>query len=196
MVSPSLDFCSICYSPYHTFFEQFHVGEVCKGNAVSSRSSFGKYLAFISFAQRLLGNSTSLHACLANNAWLNTWRSRKPNPPLPLHRVNFSHAIQWVLQLSTSSPHQYLRIPIRDAVDNHPNHPTLMLSRYCEHLMEDVGFGAAKVLSFAVKIFACLFHLLTYIHHRFLCCCTVSLAVSSDLLTADDKREGKEIRFP
>ena len=88
----------------------FHVGD-CEGNAVSRRSPFGKYLAFISFAHKLSGYSMSRHACFASRAWLKTWKSRNPNPPLDLHRVNLSQAIQCVLLLLSSSPHQYLRTP-------------------------------------------------------------------------------------
>ncbi|XP_034569102.1 disease resistance protein RGA5 isoform X1 [Setaria viridis] len=56
---------------------------------------------------------------------------------------------------------------IRDAVDSHPNHPTLVLSRICELLMaedenEDVRKGPD------------------------------SKEISSDLLTANDEREGKK----
>ena len=70
-----------------------HVGDTWVGKAVSSKSPLGKYLAFNNLAHRLSGNSINLQACLANNAWLNVLRSLKPKPPLPLHLVNFSHAI-------------------------------------------------------------------------------------------------------
>jgi hypothetical protein len=55
---------------------------------------FGKYLAFKTRPHNVSGHVNNLHACLANIAWLNKYKSLNPNPPFFFDLVSFSQLNQ------------------------------------------------------------------------------------------------------
>jgi hypothetical protein len=51
---------------------------------------FGKYLAFKIRPHKVSGHVNNLYACLASIAWLNKYKSLKPNPPFCFDQVSLS----------------------------------------------------------------------------------------------------------
>jgi hypothetical protein len=69
-----------------------------------------KYFAFSKRAHRLFGNCMNRHACHANIAWLNSFRSRKLMPPIFFDSNNLYQAIQCTFLCSEFFPHQKYRV--------------------------------------------------------------------------------------
>lgn len=72
----------------------------------SKKDVWWQYFPLNNRLRRQLGLEMILQLCLASNASLKDWMSRRPIPPSRLYFVNLDHATQHILRFSGLESHQ------------------------------------------------------------------------------------------
>jgi hypothetical protein len=89
-----------------------HAKEADLGQLAVQKSLWGKYLPFITRAQRELGTVNNLQHCFPSIAWLKRAISLKPMPPRFLGADNHLQDFQCNFLLPSSTPHLKLEIGV------------------------------------------------------------------------------------